>query len=303
MVMLPPTPTFPNRILVFNYEEDSFAIFEQSYTTFANFHTYTDGTWNSAGYPWITDNSTWVSASNQILNPTTIAGNQQGFVFLTSHVGDNTWQGNDFSLMVYDVTAGLVTSPQHNLSVGQFVYVVDLAGVQAPAIFKVLTVVTDDTFTMGGWDGTMYSILPGTYPVGAKMRIIDNFDITSKMYNQVLPNARSVRLGMIDLLIQSVQTNVTTTLPPFQIETFVDDSDLSLTSNVSYFDSYDKSTDVLVWKRNFPQTVGSFYTFRLSHPEAYMNGVDLNNFEPFAEIPFELHSLQMWVQPAGRMMR
>ena len=76
---------FPDRRLVYNYENDSWAIFTDSLTTLGNFQPIGSRTWaNPAGSTpdvkvrWEEANFPWVSQPSAILS--IVGGNQQGYV-------------------------------------------------------------------------------------------------------------------------------------------------------------------------------------------------------------------------------
>lgn len=72
---------FPNQTLLFNYRDNSFAIFNETYTTYGTFRRQTGETWATLTVgTWSNWNTPWNSGESTLLNPEIIAGNQQGFV-------------------------------------------------------------------------------------------------------------------------------------------------------------------------------------------------------------------------------
>ena len=111
---------FPDRLLVFNYFNNTWAVFTDSFTTLGQWQRFNDVTWNDlAGREWQTIIQAWNSSQFQARFPDIIGGNQQGWVHVL-----NKQSNNDPSLCVQDITAGtpaVISSPDHNLNTGEFI--------------------------------------------------------------------------------------------------------------------------------------------------------------------------------------
>ncbi len=106
---------FPDRMLVFNYENFTWSIFRDSFTTFGQYQRFNDITWGDLGdTDWNQANFSWVTAKLQSQYPNTIAGNQQGFVL---NLEQKT--SNSESLHITNVAGGTsavrITCQDHNL--------------------------------------------------------------------------------------------------------------------------------------------------------------------------------------------
>jgi hypothetical protein len=79
------TDIFPSQTLQYNYRENTWAIFNESYTTYGTFRALSGFTWATVGntFPtWIDWNEAWNIGSVSQIQPEVIAGNSQGFVIL-----------------------------------------------------------------------------------------------------------------------------------------------------------------------------------------------------------------------------
>lgn len=107
--------TFPDRLLVFNYNNYTWSIFRDSFTTFGTYQRFNDITWaDLIDTDWQDANFSWVSAKLQSQFPNIVAGNQQGFVEVL-----NQKVSNDESLFIKAITAGTpvqLTVPNHNFT-------------------------------------------------------------------------------------------------------------------------------------------------------------------------------------------
>jgi len=100
--------TFPDRRLVYNYENDSWAIFTDSLTALGTFQPISGRTWAnpSGGSPstkvtWGEANFPWVNQPLGILS--IVGGNQQGYV---EYLDEQTT--NDESLVIMNITGSAV---------------------------------------------------------------------------------------------------------------------------------------------------------------------------------------------------
>jgi hypothetical protein len=116
---------FPNRILALNYDEKSYALFDNSHTCFGFLQSSTEITWGS-NVKWSSE-ETWGGGKLQSYYPWVIAGNQTGFM----HQFDTEEVVNDISLdlttsivipdSISNANPAVVQCLNHNLVTGQFV--------------------------------------------------------------------------------------------------------------------------------------------------------------------------------------
>jgi hypothetical protein len=122
--------TFPDKVLVFNYDTKNWSFFDDSFTCFGYFYSFDDRTWESLTEAWSNyGNITWQGSEIEKNYETVIAGNQQGFVFAL----EQTAAVNEESLYITDITTALgittFTSPNNNIQDGTWVTLEGIAGV------------------------------------------------------------------------------------------------------------------------------------------------------------------------------
>jgi hypothetical protein len=200
---------FPNQRLVYNYENDSWALFDDSYTSLGTYFIQNGSTWINTPVPWIDYLNSWIFQPVGVIS--LIGGNQQGFIETL-----NQYVSNDVSLTIQNIVAGtptIIRSPNHNLL---FESVIEISGILAGdpffslngGVFQV-NIIDSNTFTLASYnpDDFEFSIVrsdvPSTPYLGTGfISIRDNFNITSKKFN-FAEEGQSIQMGYIDLLMEA----------------------------------------------------------------------------------------------------
>jgi hypothetical protein len=156
------TYKFPNQTLQFNYRDNSWAIFLESYTTYGSFRKSSGLTWGTVGsiYPtWADWNVPWNASLSNAEQPLVIGGNQQGFILFR-----NIGTGEGTSLYIQNVTGSTstLTVPDHTLNEGDYIQISGVIGTYSSQlngqIFSVSTIVDSNNFTINpsivGVDGS-----------------------------------------------------------------------------------------------------------------------------------------------------
>jgi hypothetical protein len=209
---------YPNRRLVYNYENDSWAIFTDSLTCLGTFQPTNSISWAQATFPWNTANFPWIN--RPALFPALVGGNQQGYVsYLGSNITPKT--NNDQTLVIQAITGNtttptVITSPNHNLVTGQ---VIQIMGIPVGTSFADLNlmifgivVVDQNNFQLWIYNPLTQQfstpqldpsiVFPAVYIGGGQILIRDGFTIQSKKFNS-LDEGQNIQLGYLDLLVDS----------------------------------------------------------------------------------------------------
>lgn len=134
---------FPNQTLQYNYRDDSWGLFRESYTTYGAFKSQSGFIWSTVGthFPsWNDWNEPWNAGSSTLLQPYVIAGNQQGFI-----VFRDEGTGESKSLYIQSIVNNVITSPDHTLSEGDFIIISDALGTVAQDVNGKIFSVSDPT--------------------------------------------------------------------------------------------------------------------------------------------------------------
>lgn len=188
---------FPNQTLFYNYRDGSWSIFNESYTHYGQFRKQTGFTWATIGrvYPsWSVWNDPWDSGSSTLLQPDVIAGNQQGFVLVRS---DGTGEGT--SLYIRSFASSVVTSPDHGLNQGDYIYITGVLGTIGSQvnnkIFSVGPNPTQNTFVLNP------TISTGTYIGGGLITRMYVPFIQTKQFPVSWSLSRKTRIGFQNYLL------------------------------------------------------------------------------------------------------
>lgn len=195
---------YPNQTLLYNYRDDSWAIFNETYTTYGQFRPAAGLTWNSAPI-WDTWNDPWDSGSNTLLQPQVIAGNQQGFIVFR----EDEATSEATSLYIQNIVGNTITAPNHCLNNGDYIVITGCLGTVGPLvngqIFQVSNTTTTTFFV------SQPPTLSGTYLGGGLITRFYIPFIQTKQFPVAWGMARKTRLGPQQYLFTTT-TNAQVTL-------------------------------------------------------------------------------------------
>jgi hypothetical protein len=316
------TDIFPNRRLVYNYENDSWAIFTDSLTTLGTYQPQSGRRWQDYTRPtidtWQNQNYSWINRPS--LFPAIVGGNQQGFVeFLDSQVK------NDVSLTIANITGNgilptdlpvRINSPSHNLETGQVIEITNIVTTDQfvglnDGIYGVDRVDNDNI------DLSVYSSItgdfsdpalatPGTYLGGGRIAVIDNFRVVSKKFN-FLDDGQAIQFGFVDVLMN------TTTDGAITLNVYIDYNNNEPVNIIPQNQSPDTNApDTFfnsvvptsspggidtskAWQRVFCAARGSFVTLEWTLSNLQMIG-------PEQESDVQIDAQILWMRPAGRQL-
>lgn len=316
------TGVYPNRRLVYNYENDSWAIFTDSLTALGTYNVQSSRTWINTHIPWIQCKFPWVS--QPVGDPVIIGGNQQGFIEILDEI--NT---NDPSLYINNIignttTPTVINSPSHNLETDFVIKITDIpmgtpfATALNNNVFGVI-VIDADNFKL-----TVYDPATGEFSepqlssetgyVGyGRISVRDNFNITSKKFN-FLDEGKNIQMGYFDILMDSTAANLEGAI---SVNIFLnyDDSEAinTLPQNVianglvpdvpdTFFNQIIPTTQsplsnvggTKFWHRVFCGVRGDFITIQYKFNNAQMAGIQ-------QELDVQIDSQILWIRRAGKL--
>jgi len=315
--------TFPDRRLVYNYENDSWAIFTDSLTTLGTFQPVSSRTWanpsggvSSTKVQWQEANFPWVNKPLSVLS--IVGGNQQGYI---EYLDEQTT--NDASLTITAITGNTttptqITSANHNLQTGTVISINDIpAGTPFATslngnIFGIV-VNSANTFLLNKFNAQTQQFsdpqldAPATYIGGGQIYVRDNFRIVSKKFN-FLDEGQNVQIGYIDVLMNTSEDGAIT------LNVYVDYNEDEPSNNIP--NNIDPSTNLpntffntvistaatssagegssKTNQRVFCPVRGNYLTLEYTFSNSQMNGVEQEN-----DVQIDMQVI--WQRPGGRI--
>ncbi len=315
--------TFPNKRLVYNYENDSWAIFTDSFTCLGNYQPQTTRTWANTPIAWQEANFTWTNQPSLI--PQIVAGNQQGYVVRIGGGFATGQTSNDETLYIKDITGFgtlptsnpvVITSPDHNLQNGQIIEIVNIP-TSTPFATELnnkkfqVNKTGDDTFYLTYYNSvTEQYDKPALAPVGVfigygQIKVRDNFSVVSKKFNY-MDKGMQFQLGFVDVLLDVTRNGAIT------MNVYTDYNDgvpINNNKNSGIDDSFfnnvvptnaDTTDGIPVvggdknWKRVVCPTNANFVTIQWT-----LNNEQMQN--QCQESDVQIDAQIIWSRPGGRM--
>lgn len=180
---------YPDQTLLFNYRDNSWAIFNESATSYGQFRKISGQAWDDlTTFTWDEWTDVWDSGEQTLLQPEVIAGNQQGFIMVRA---EGTGEEPSGYIQAIDANS-VVNSPHHNLDTGDYIMISEVLGTIGANVngfvFSIANV-TMNTFTLNP------TVLPGTYLGGGVFTHLYVPTILTKQFPVSWSMMRKTRLG------------------------------------------------------------------------------------------------------------
>jgi len=311
----PTSEKFPNRRLVFNYENDSWAIFNDSLTCLGPYQAAETRRWEDQNQTWAESDFPWYDSPAQV--PQNVGGNQQGYVLIL-----DKQTTNQQSLTIQNITGNITTptsikSVNHNLEEGKIIEINDIATGTPFAsslnggVFSVVP--TDvDNFLLFKYNPTKRDFstpqvdAAATYVGGGQITVRENFKIQSKKFN-FFDAGQCIQFGYCDVLVNTTATedagfsmNVymeyadsqPVNLMPENIDPDTDTEDSFFNSLVPTTNNSGLSSSK-AWQRVYCNARSNFITLEYTFNNAQMAG---DSHETEVQIDAQV----LWMRPAGK---
>jgi hypothetical protein len=319
-------PTYPNKVLVFNYRNNTYATYTDSFTCYGYFQRAQDLTWAQLPYlswnDWI---KAWNSGVDQSLFPNVVAGNQHGFVEI---VAQKTL--NDSSLFIYGIDFTLPAPyfvvvfnvPNHNLQTGEIVQINNIIGggtINPSSLnaknYKVIRLDKDniqllyfnpitqqfvDIITAGLVDGG------SLYFGNGVLSKFNNFNISTKIFAPFYEQGTQCRVGYVDYLIDTtdngeltgtvyINEDNTDSLSDIVANPSLMGSNAILTKPESLTLIPMQGNQKKIWHRQFVQAIAQNFQIILSLSDIQ------NATQAIVSEEFVLHAMTFHLSPNARM--
>jgi len=193
---------YPNKVLVYNYKNGSWAFNDDCITAFGSFEQQEDVTWESLGdLTWKESDRAWDSGVMQADFKQVIAGNQQGFVFVIAPDVTTNAHVMQVSKVSYadsgDSVLITLTIKDHTIKNSEYIKLANMTGltISGNGIYSI-TIVDADTITI------LVKTCTGTYLGGGTVARVSKIDILSKQWNFYMKEAANIYLSQIDFIVK-----------------------------------------------------------------------------------------------------
>ncbi len=199
--------TFPNQVLAYNYQNGSWAIYDDTITCFGYFEQGSDMTWaSSTPLTWDTaGGTTWVSSFQNANQRQILYGTPEGFVLIIDENVDRNALSMQITNLVTNVS-GFVTLTiiDHNFLPGEFIFISNITGDATLAtyfgtglIFPVYSVAANTVVI-----NTQFGLVSGTYTGGATAARVSRIEIQTKQFNPYDKLDRNVSIAKVNFAVQ-----------------------------------------------------------------------------------------------------
>ena len=198
---------YPNKVLVFNYKNNTWAMNDDCITAFGYYQEQYDKIWSDQEDPWKDIAWSWNSGIQSADHRKILAGNQQGYVFTLEP--DKTTNAPVMSITDIKTVVGVTrltiidhnlqtalpgnTSPVGYINCGDYIRI-ENSGVSLVDGIWPVTVINEDTISIP-------KVLTGVYPGNAIATRVSNINILSKQWNPYVDKDFQFQLSRIDFNI------------------------------------------------------------------------------------------------------
>ena len=217
---------FPNKVLCYNYRNNSYSVFNDSFTCFGYFQRQADLRWIDLTISWESYEEIWGSGATQSLFPSILAGNQQGYVEELFQKTDNDVY---LSITATDNPNNWIIVPNNTFQDGDIISISGIIGVGPDAMngFSYRVTILDpvahqERVSLEQFDGTAFNtftVPAGTYLGGGKITFLQGINIQTKVFSPFYEESGQCRLGYVDFFLDRTDSGQLTS------NIFVDEND------------------------------------------------------------------------------
>jgi len=194
---------FPNRTLLFNYRNNTYAIFRDNVTAFGIYQSVNGITWDRTDIYWDDDDVFWDDENPEF--ESIVSGNQQGYVhfYATSTIDEPSSYISAFATGAKTVE---ITVPNHNLADDEWIQIQDciFTGGDPGYNSRVYQVIVKDINTLELYEWINGSKVITTsvsgYVGGGQISLLPVMDIQTKDFNPFQAQGSQLKLSYIDML-------------------------------------------------------------------------------------------------------
>ena len=306
--------TFPNKVLLYNYRNNTWAIFRDSVTAFGVFQTSENITWSNTAITWDDEDYTWDDFDTQSEFPAITSGNQQGFVHLYGYV---TPDEPSLTIEAIDLTTTpiQITSVNHNLQPEEIIYITDLQFLNSGGTVVLPTDLNDKTYqvavlspdviSISKWNTVTqqyennFAFTPVTsalYVGGGQMTLFPKLNVQTKDINIYQSKGMNVKLSYIDFLMEATPSAAMSVIlfinssPSVKGNLLVGQKNMSTALTTSF---YPPASDYS-WFRFYATLNAQYFNIDITYDDDLMNNIETHRQK------WTMLAINAWLRPGGR---
>lgn len=299
--------TYPQRVLVYNYQNGSWAFNDDSFTTFGYNQIGNNTTWASTEETWEESVGTWGGPAQQQGFRQVIAGNQQGWTFILDRNASNNDPSLQITNLTYTTTLVTLTIINHNLTIDDYVLIKNCEGTTElnDFIFKVNTVEDQNTVTILPVDpNNLPIIVTGTYTGFGTVSRVSIIDVLTKQFNPYAKAGKNIYLAKVDFNVDKTPAGAITVdyYPSFSTYSMIQGGDFTgalIGNNVLETSPYTlqpfEQQQTQLWHPIYFQSDGETIQLRI-----YLANDQLRD-NNIANSDFQLNAMVLYTMPVSRL--
>lgn len=194
---------YPNRVLLYNYTNNTWAFIDDSITCFGYFQPTEGVTWSSTTVGWA-DATPWGAGQITARARQIVGGNQQGYTFIVD--ADETVNANVLQITDIDFILGRVVLQviNHNIADGDYIYIEGVTGTgdltNLNGAIHYVDVTGPDTIAL-----SPANVTNGVYSGAGVIGRVSQISIRTKEYNFYAEQGRNVFVSKVDCMVTRTQ--------------------------------------------------------------------------------------------------
>lgn len=288
---------FPNKVIVYNYRNQTFALFRDNVTVFGVLQPAEGITWDSNNVFWDDADVTWDEVANFALFPRIVIGNQSGYIHYYGYQTPDDVQ-NFIQAIDLTTTPITITVPNHNFVDDEIVFITGLMFVDTgiPPSNPVATDLNDkiylvkfvdvNTLSLFRWDFASqvyinnFPFTPATtafYVGGGQIALFPKLDVQTKDFNPYTEQGKQIKITYIDFLTDATQ-NTSMSVNLFANTYLAHSGNINVGNRESeiflqapYYGNNAVIASDIAWHRFYSTLIGQMIRIQMTYDDDLMN--------------------------------
>ncbi len=200
------TGLYPNTILVYDYINQTWSYNDDTVTAFGYYFQQLNIAWQDFSNSWEDSDLVWRDPSLQSKFRTIIAGNQQGFTFLTNSALNTNSPTQFITNMSFVNRVVTITSIDHNLPNGSYVQFSSINDTGT-----IGTIMNDNIYQVNTLTSSTFFVIVSAVPTGVysgkgNFSRVSEIEILTKQYNFYNKIGQNIAVSRVDFLVDRTAT-------------------------------------------------------------------------------------------------